>query len=1093
MSSGRITRLAGSNRAVRSITLISATVSLLVISNAGRLHAQAIDASLLAGMRAREIGPAGMSGRIAALDAVVSQPEIVYAGAATGGLWKSTNHGLTWEPIFDDQPVASIGAVAIFQDSPDIIWVGTGEGNVRNSVSGGNGIYRSLDGGKTWKHLGLEATERIHKIVLHPSDPDVAWAAALGRMWGENPERGVYKTTDGGQTWEKILYVDQKTGAADLIADPTNPNKLFAAMWEYRRWPWFFNSGGPGSGLYVTHDGGANWKSLTEKDGLPSGQLGRIGLGISRSNPETVYAIVEAEKSAVIRSDDGGLTWRKTNQETNIAPRPFYYARLWVDPERPDRVYNVASLVTVSDDGGRTFRPLITWDKAHPDHHAFWINPNDGNHLITGNDGGVYFSADRGDTWRFARNLPLAQFYHVRVDMDTPYHVYGGLQDNGSWKGPSQVWENGGIRNHHWEEVAFGDGFDTSPDPENSERGYAMSQGGNLYRYDMGTGEVTVIRPPPPDVDTELRFNWNAGFAQDPFDPATIYYGSQFVHRSPDRGNTWEVISPDLTTDNPEWQKQAESGGLTLDVTNAENFTTIITIAPSPLQEGVLWVGSDDGRLHVTQDGGATWTSLEDGVPDVPANTWIPHIEPSHFDAGTAYVVFDNHRRSDWTPFVFKTTDFGASWTRVVGEGDVWGYTLAIAEDPVEPNLLFLGTEFGLNVSLDGGQTWLRWTHGVPTVGVRDLVVHPREHDLVLGTHGRSIYILDDIRPLRTLSADVMASALHLFEIPDVIQHIVKQTEGSRFPGNGEYRGENRPYGVLISFVANLPGLPDPGEPGARPGMGGPGGIRVKVQVSDETGQVVRTFEQPVHRGVNRVVWNLRRDAFRRPDIGQPQEVPSFFGPSGTPALPGTYTVRLTLGEESVSAPVTVVPDPRKPVSRQAMMAKNDVFMEAGALQEAVADAITHIYRTRGDIDGVLARVRRAEADLKEAAEEGGADWNEDSSPYAEIKQAGTELKGRLTELEESMWVPPDTKGIVRSQDRAFDAASSMSFLLGATWDSPTSAQLMFMRVAGQAVDEALESFNELFSGPVADFRAQVESSDLRLMPEVEPLEVDGS
>ncbi|MGD8868273.1 MAG: hypothetical protein PVI01_11595, partial [Gemmatimonadales bacterium] len=635
------------------------------------LQAQ-IDPELLAGMEARSIGPAGMSGRIADIEAVESNPNIVYVGASAGGVWKSENGGLTFEPIFDDQPVHAIGSIEVYQASPDIVWVGTGEGNPRNSVSGtGWGVFKSMDGGRTWMHLGLEKTERIHRIALHPSNSEVAYVGAMGSMWKPNPERGVYKTEDGGRTWNRILYVDENTGVADMEMDPTNPNKILVAMWDYRRWPWFFRSGGPGSGLYLTVDGGRNWKKLTPEDGLPEGELGRMGLAIAPSDPRVVYALIEAKENALYKSEDGGFSWRRISTDSNIGNRPFYYYDLRVDTKDPNRVYSLHSLVTVSTDGGESFEQLITWGSAHPDHHAMWIDPSDPSHIYEGNDGGVYVSDDHGDTWRFVSNLPLAQYYHINVDMETPYHVYGGMQDNGSWRGPAYVWENGGIRNLHWEEVGFGDGFATLAVPEDPMTGYAMSQGGSLIRWDLRTGERKSIRPVHPD-DVELRFNWNAAIAVDPFDGNTVYYGSQFLHKSTDRGDTWTIISPDLTTNNPEWQKQAESGGLTLDVTDAENFTTIITIAPSPVEQGVIWVGTDDGRVHVTRDGGATWTSLEDKARGVPRNTWVPHIEASKYEAGTAFVVFDDHRRGNFAPYVFRVTEYGNRWQSLVTE-DLWG------------------------------------------------------------------------------------------------------------------------------------------------------------------------------------------------------------------------------------------------------------------------------------------------------------------------------------------------------------------------------------------------------------------------------------
>ncbi|MCL7972230.1 MAG: hypothetical protein M8866_09130 [marine benthic group bacterium] len=1080
-------------------------VLLAALSWAAPARAQ-VDPSLLAGMSARSIGPAGMSGRVADVVAAPSDPTIVYVGAATGGVWKSLNGGLSFEPVFDDQPVAAIGAIAIHPTDPDVVWVGTGEGNVRNSVSVGNGIYRTRDGGRTWNHLGLEGTERIHRIIIHPGDPDVVWVAAMGREWGENEERGIYKTTDGGASWERVLYVNERTGAADLVLDPANPDKLFAAMWEYRRWPWFFKSGGPGSGLHVSRDGGDTWARLTPEDGLPEGELGRIGLGIAASDPRIVYAYIEAEENALYRSEDGGISWVAVGKGDNVGNRPFYYADIRVDPERADRVYSLWSVISVSDDGGRNFRQLVGWD-IHPDHHAMWINPEDAAHLIIGNDGGVAISHDRGRTWRFVRNLPLAQFYHIRVDMERPYNIYGGMQDNGSWKGPSTVLENGGIRNFHWAEVGFGDGFDTAADPADPMRGYAMSQEGFLIRWDLRTGERQDIRPAPREGEA-LRFNWNAGFAQDPFDDATIYYGSQFVHRSRDRGTSWEIISEDLTTNNPEWQNQAESGGLTPDVTGAENFTSIVSIAPSPVAEGVLWVGTDDGRLHVTRDGGVTWSSLEDNVPDVPRNTWIPHIEPSRTDAAGAFVVFDDHRRSNWTPYVFRTDDFGRRWDSVVDSGDVWGYALAVAQDPVDPDLLFLGTEFGLWVSTDGGDGWFKWTHGVPTVGVRDLVVHPRDHDLVLGTHGRAAFVLDDISPLRQLEASTLTSALHVFAIPDAVQYWRRQTGASRFPGHGEFRGQTRPIGALVSVVVNGEDVPHPDEATERArlqlersrsagqesgneegesGDGEPESVdSIELQVSDAEGNVVRIWEESVHRGLNRITWNLRRDDFRRPDTGGGEGSESEYMPSGIRVLPGDYTLTVRFGELEETVPVTVVPDPRETASDDDRKRKYDALLEAGALRESVADAISAIYRLRTDLQAALAAYERVRDEDGADGEGGGEEVEEEG-----LESQAREIRRALGSIEERLWVPEGTKGIVYSDDRVWNMVGYALGSMQSSWEAPTAAQMAYLESARAAAANVLSDLAELNGGAVAEFRSAVLDAGLRLMPPQDTPTVD--
>jgi photosystem II stability/assembly factor-like uncharacterized protein len=773
----------------------------------GNLFAQSLDVHLFKGMKIRSIGPAGMSGRVTSIDAVHAQPDIIYAATASGGLWKSESGGMQWNPVFDKQPVQSVGAVAIDQRNPSIIWAGTGEGNPRNSHNSGNGIYKSLDGGRTWQHLGLENTRTIHRIIVHPQNSDVVWVGALGSAWGPNQERGVYKTTDGGASWEHVLQIDDTTGCADLIIDPSNPNKLFAAMWHFHREPWFFTSGGKSSGLYMTVDGGKKWTQLTEKQGLPKGKLGRIGLAISPSNPKVVYALVEAKKTGLYRSDDGGYSWKK-RADKNIGNRPFYYADIYVDSQNENRLYNLHSIVTVSDDGGKTFQPLLPWSSGvHPDHHAFFVHPTDPSFLMNGNDGGMAISRDRGRTWRFVENLPLAQFYHINIDNQVPYRIMGGMQDNGSWLGPSEVWQAGGIRNHHWQEIAFGDGFDVMIRPDDPNTAYAMSQGGYLSRINVETGKQTMIKPVHPE-GKNLRFNWNAAIGQDPFAPCTIYYGSQFVHKSTDCGDSWTIISPDLTTNDTARQKQAQSGGLTIDATQAENYTTILAIAPSPLQEGVIWVGSDDGRLHLTQNGGQSWTELSDKLPGMPKGAWIPQIEVSKHSAGEAFVVVNDYRRNNWAPYLYHTRDYGKTWRRIVNDKDVTGFVWSVVQDPKAERLLFLGTDHGLYFSIDAGEHWTKWNEGFPSVSTSDLKIHPRTHDLVVGTFGRSAWVLDDIQPLREIAmqgTQIMEQDLHLFPVADAINAEWKSAHEGRFIGAANFVGENERRGALFSLWVKPP------------------------------------------------------------------------------------------------------------------------------------------------------------------------------------------------------------------------------------------------------------------------------------------------
>ncbi|MCB0472922.1 MAG: hypothetical protein KDC56_07675, partial [Flavobacteriaceae bacterium] len=654
----------------------------LVLCITSLLSAQQLDLEKLKGLKPRAIGPAGMSGRITAIDVVNSQPDIMYVGAASGGVWKSESGGIDWKPVFEKEGTASIGAIAIQQNNPDVIWVGTGEGNPRNSLNSGNGIYKSLDGGKTWQLMGLEKTHNIHRIIIDRDHPNTVYVGAIGSPWGDHTERGVFKTTDGGKSWQKILYVNERTGTGDLVVDPSNPNKLIAGMWEHSRKPWTFTSGGPGSGLYITYDGGEHWTKKTHKDGLPEGDLGRIGLAIAPSEPNIVYALVEAKKNALYRSEDGGSTWQKVNDTDEIGGRPFYFWDIFVDPKNENRIYSLFTYVNVSEDGGKSFKLLMpaynTDVGVHPDHHAWWIHPEDPDFMMDGNDGGLNITRDRGKTWRFVENLPVGQFYHISYDMDYPYNLYGGMQDNGSWAGPAYVIKAQGIRNAYWQEIMFGDGFDVVPDPKDSRYGYAMSQEGFVGRYDRVTGYNENIRPTHPDPDVKLRFNWNSAIAIDPFDQQTIYFGSQFVHRSADHGQTWDIISPDLTTNDPEKEKQYDSGGITMDATGAENYCTILAISPSPLEKGLIWAGTDDGKIQLTRNGGKDWTDVTPKTKNFPKGYWVAQIKASTYNPGEAYAVVNNYRNFDFNPYLFKTSDFGKTWSNILDKQDEsFGYSLS--------------------------------------------------------------------------------------------------------------------------------------------------------------------------------------------------------------------------------------------------------------------------------------------------------------------------------------------------------------------------------------------------------------------------------
>ena len=907
-------------------------------------------------MKPRNIGPGGMSGRVTAIDVVIKNPDIMYVGTASGGLWKSTSGGIKWDPIFENEVTASIGAIAIQQSNPSVIWVGTGEGNPRNSLNGGFGIYRSLDGGKNWTLMGLEKTRHIHRVIIDPTNPDIVYVAAIGSPWGEHPERGIFKTTDGGKTWDKILFTNNKTGAADLVMDPTNPNKLIAALWEHKRDPWFFKSGGEGSGLHVTHDGGKSWKKLTEKDGLPKGNLGRIGLAIAANKPNIIYALIESEKNALYKSEDGGFEWKKINDKSDIGNRPFYYSDIYVDPQNENRVYSIYTYVNVSEDGGKNFTQLMPAYNAnngvHPDHHAWWIHPNNGDFMIDGNDGGMNITKDGGKSWRFIGNIPVAQFYHIAVDNEYPYNVYGGMQDNGSWRGPAYVWRAQGIRNSYWQEISFGDGFDVVPDKENSRFGWSMSQQGYVERYDWETGNNYTVRPTHPDPKIELRFNWNAAINIDPFDSKTLYFGSQFVHKSTDKGETWTIISPDLTTNDPEKLKQNESGGLTMDATGAENHCTILVIEPSPVEKDVLWIGTDDGRVHITKNGGQSYTEITSNIKGLPKGSWIPQIKASNKNKGEALLIANDYRRFNYTPYAYKTKDYGKTWVRIVDENDVKSYTLSIIEDLEEPNLLFLGTDDGLYMSLNAGENWIKWTEGFPTVSVKDLVIHPREHDLIIGTFGRAAWVIDDIRPLRAIAKnkDLLNKKVELFFPPTAIQAAYQQPTGSRFGGDALYNGDNRTYGAQLAFYLKveekneIESKTDENE----------NSVKEKNEISWDTltlniydgERLIRTLKQktPSESGIHKWTWNMDEAGVERPSRSLRQQK---IEPSGVKVKPGNYKLVLQYGNLTSENMISIISDPRLNVSKANINEVYTASKKLEAMQKVAFEAVKQLVESK--------------------------------------------------------------------------------------------------------------------------------------------------
>ncbi|WP_299887667.1 hypothetical protein [uncultured Lacinutrix sp.] len=1050
---------------------------------------QEFSMDLIKNMKPRNIGPGGMSGRVTSIDAVHTNPDIMYVGTASGGLWKSTSGGIKWEPIFDNEITASIGAVAIQQSNPSVIWAGTGEGNPRNSLNGGYGIYKSLDAGKSWKAMGLEKTRHIHRIVIDPTNPNIVYVAAIGSPWGEHSERGVYKTVDGGFTWNKILFANNKTGAADLVMDPTNPNKLIATLWEHKRDPWFFNSGGKGSGLHITHDGGKTWKRITEKEGFPKGDLGRIGVAIARNKPNIIYALVEAKKNALYKSVDGGFNWKKINDKSDIGNRPFYYSEIYVDPQNENRVYSVFTYVNVSEDGGKNFTQLMpaygVSNGVHPDHHAWWIHPENGNFMIDGNDGGMNITKDGGKSWRFIGNMPVAQFYHINVDNEYPYNVYGGMQDNGSWRGPAYVWRSQGIRNSYWQEISFGDGFDVVPDRDNSRYGWSMSQQGYVSRYDWQTGDNYLVRPTHPDADMQLRFNWNSAINIDPFNNSTLYFGSQFVHKSNDKGDTWTIISPDLTTNDPEKQKQRDSGGLTIDATGAENHCTILVIEPSPIEKNMLWVGTDDGRVHVTQNGGNTWADVSLNLNDLPKGSWIVQIKASNKNKGEALLVANDYRRFNYTPYAYRTKNYGQSWERIVDTNDVKSYTLSIVEDIEEPNLLFLGTDDGLYVSTNAGNKWTKWTNGFPTVPVKDLVIQPREHDLVIGTFGRAAWVLDDIRPLRAIAKNnqVLNSKLELFTPPTTYKASYQQPTGSRFGADAMYSGENRGFGARFKYYIKVDKPikkdkdDDKKEEKEEENEDDKNEIKwdsITMNIYDND-KLIRTIKRktPDSTGLHNWTWRLREKGSDYPSKTIRKRTNE---PSGVSVKPGTYKAVMHYGDLTSEKQIEVKEDPRIDVS---MSNTNEIYAalkEIEQLNQTMADAVKQIVES------------------KNTAEKYKKDLNAlDDKKYKENIKDSKELIEKIDDLLAVYFGKEDERqGITRSTlptvssrlDNAYGYISSRK-------NGLTITETTLLNHAKTALKNVLQKTNAFFDNDWKTYKNSIENLNLSAFKDIKAFKID--
>lgn len=851
---------------------------------------QEINASTFGMMEARQMGPGTMSGRITDIVGVNNENgKTLYIGTAGGGIWKTTNAGFSFKPIFDKY-VQSIGALAVDQQNPKVIYAGTGESNMRNSVSIGDGMYKSTDGGENWTRIGLDSTEHISRIIIDPTNSNTVYVAAPGPLWSDGTHRGLYKSTDAGKTWKQILYINPKTGVADVEIDPLQPNTLYATTWEFRRTPYSFNSGGTGSGIYKSTDGGATWKELS--NGLPKKPFGRVALALAPSAPENLWAIVESENTGLYISSDGGESWKELSATANIRSRPFYFSTLEIDPKDPKRVYRPAFSFAYSSDGGYSFAEASEaggW--IHSDHHALWINPMNTNILYLGTDGGVYYSMDRGANWKFCNNLPVGQFYHVAVDQQNPYRIFGGLQDNGSWYAPSAA--TGGVSNGDWHSIYGGDGFWTQPDPLDPDIAYAEAQGGNMGRIRLSTGTSINIQPQQAPGEEKLRFNWNTPIVIGAANKKNLYTGAQYLYRSNDRGSNWERISPDLTTNDPRKQEQEKSGGLSADVTSAENHCTIFTIAESPLDEMMIWVGTDDGNLQRSTDGGKSWKNLsaQYAASGIPVGTWVSSILPSRFDKKIVYATFDNHMYGDHQTYVAVSNDMGETWKRWKSD-EFTGFAHKIQEDPVNANLLFLGTEMGLFASVNRGENWFRMKNNIPWYApVRDIQIQEANHSLVLGTHGRGVIVIDDIRPMRTITPEIAKQPVVLLNKAPIVLTMGKYA-GS-FPGSaGEWNAGNPPVITPISYY-----LSDRAR-------------SIQMEVYDSTGALVQKLTPSNRKGYNKVIWNQRMLPPRVAKGGTQVEQAAFFAPQ---VLPGTYTLKVTVNGTLYTEAITLIHDAANP------------------------------------------------------------------------------------------------------------------------------------------------------------------------------------
>ncbi|MEQ8475183.1 hypothetical protein [Fulvivirga sp.] len=965
---------------------------------------------LFGDLKARQIGPALMSGRITDLEAHPTNNRIIYAGTAGGGVWKSNDGGATFNPIFDEH-AQSIGVVAVDPNDPDkVIWVGTGETWTRNSTSVGDGLYKSIDGGTNWKKVGFANSERISSIEINPNNSNEIYVGVLGGLYKDSEERGVYKTTDGGATWNKILYSDGKTGCSDLIMDPKDPNILYAAMWEFRRTGWSFSSGGDNSALYKSTDAGKTWNKI--HNGFPKGKLGRFAIAVAPSNSNILYSVVESEKNedkGLYRSDDAGKSWTHLNSDFGLVVRPFYFSRIVVDPRYPEVVVKAGLFGSLSRDGGKTFKSL---GQMHPDIHDILFDIKDSDRIYSGTDGGVYRSWNGGTTFEIVSNIPVSQFYHISIDDKEPYNIYGGLQDNGSWYGPSA--SPGGIEARDWNVLGFGDGFRVLKHPT-KDFVYSEMQGAeNVWRYDIMKKRTKTVQPLPVKGDPKLRFNWNAPMAISKHQPDRFYMGSQFLHKSEDMGDTWVKISPDLTTNDPKKQDQSKSGGLSVDNSGAENHTTIFTIAESPLDENVIWVGTDDGNVQVTKDGGKSWTNTVKNIPGLPANTWCYHIEASVHNKGTAYAVFEGHTTGDMKTYAYKTTDYGATWKSIVTD-DIYGFARNIQEDFVQPDLLYLGTEFGLYITIDGGKNWNKFTNNMPAVAVHYIELSEKTNDLILGTHGRGVIIIDDISPLRQISQDVLQQDVHFFDSkPTVI------SEESNFGGTStelEFVGPNPNRDAKIIYYLKK-----------RHTFG-----KMAIDILDENGTKLIELTPGKSKGINVVTWNY---LIKQPKMAKGKTL-SFGGFTSPRVAAGKYKVVMRKGKDTYDTELELINDPNSLLTDQDRVALHETTMKLYNMSEQLAYLVYKIDESIAKSEQVM-------------------------SVNANGKKVAEPISKELNTLKEKLVITTGDNYVGSAEPQLREKLSNLYSKIASGFEPPSSSEIENMTLLEEQFKDALTNFEKV-------------------------------